>query len=361
MTSNNPSSLPPLPPLPAEAPLPPLPESIAGQNAPQPAEQSLPEPPVPGAPPPAGLPPLPPLPPQPLPPPPAPRRPADKLNVTLALVAVVAGFAALQWHNASAPLSRENDQARSALQIAENGERRVEAQLAAARAEAASIANETDREQALRDELKTLSSSVQAAEKKRTASLAEALQRVRELESTRNRLAGKNRRSTPTPAPISLTDRVSASTVKLPTTTNNADNPATSLSEEQRILTLIHGYLRARASGDGYGLAAAFADVVNYKYSNFRNVSRSTVMDDIRSGWNKWPERTYRPIRAGYRGPVVEVVYQYQFRTASGKRVTGYSKESWTLDAQNRIAAWTETTSRQSPPALSPGLTVIEL
>lgn len=296
----------------------------------------------------------------PLPPPPAPRTPLDKAAVLLWILAGAAGIAALQFNGAVEPARRE--QAR--LQAAINTEQRAcmaqQIVVDVRTKRLAELSTEGQRADALGKEVERLTADMKEALRRYQADEAAARQRIRELESQKRALAAASARraSTPQrhePASSERFEPVSPSTVKPP-------EPAASPGgrTDGDVIALVEQYVRNRANGDGYRLSRQFADVVNYKYSGFKNVSRSTVMDDIRSGWDKWPGRSYRLIRAGYNESVVELAFRYEFRTASGKRVSGYSKETWTLDDQNRISAWTETTSRQAPPPLSPGLNIIE-
>ncbi len=362
-----------LPPLPDD--LPPLPP-----GEPVPAAHSAPSPLLEEKPLPSGrtnsaLPPLPPsldgegeaeaLP--PLPPTPNVAKPRDKVAVLLWLLAFAAGVAALQFQAWVSPvrrdieeLQRQFPEARRACEVAEIG---VNAQ----RKRWDNSEREKERATALGKEVEAVTAEMQEAVRRFAAAADEARARIRELESTRDDLAARIRRASsarPERATRELrsnrpgtSERVTARTVQPP----DPDAVRTGALTGGDVITLVDRYVRYRESGDGNRLAGLFADVVNYKYSNFKNVPRSTVMDDIRSGWDKWPRRSYRMIRAGYRDSMVEFVFQYQLRTSSGKRVSGYSKETWTVDERNRIASWTETTNRQNPPPVSPGLTIIEL
>lgn len=295
----------------------------------------------------------------PLPPPPAPKTPGDKLALCLWVLAGAAGVAALQFHGAIEPARRYNTKLQAAINTEQRACMARQIVVDARKKRLAELSTEGERANALGKEVEKLTADMKEAVRRYQAEEADVRQRIRELESQKNTLARQARRA-PAPrrhAPASSErfEPVSATTVQPP-------EPAARQGgrTEGDVIALVKQYVKNRASGNGYLLSEQFAEVVNYKYSGFKNVSRSTVMDDIRSGWAKWPGRSYRLIRAGYRDSTIELAFRYEFRTASGKRVSGYSKETWTLDDQNRISAWTETTSRQAPPPLSPGLNIIE-
>lgn len=287
----------------------------------------------------------------PLPPPPTPKTPGDKLALCLWILAGAAGVAALQFHGTIEPARRENARLQATINTEQRACMAQQIVVDAHTKRLAELATEGQRADALGKEVEKLTADMKEAVHRYQAEESAARQRIRELESRKKALAVPARRASST----EKFEPVTATTVQPPEPVARQG-----VRTEGDVIALVEQYVRNRANGDGYRLSGQFAEIVNYKYSGFKNVPRSTVMDDIRSGWDKWPGRSYRLIRAGYRGSTIELAFRYEFRTASGKRVSGYSKETWSLDDQNRISAWTETTSRQAPPPLSPGLNIIE-
>ncbi len=120
----------------------------------------------------------------------------------------------------------------------------------------------------------------------------------------------------------------------------------------------IRNYVQCRADGNYYGISSMFAGTVQYKYADFRNVSRDTVLEDIQAGWNRWIYRTYTLEAAGINGNKVELIYYYQLKEANGRKsAKGYTKEIWNLNSDGKIYYWDEELSKKSAPKLSPGMT----
>lgn len=96
-----------------------------------------------------------------------------------------------------------------------------------------------------------------------------------------------------------------------------------------------------------------FSNVIDYQYITGRLATCEEVIDDIKDGWNKWPHRSYAVVTAARKGNIVEVVYSYTLSNYETKtKATGYTKEIWTLDDQEKIVAWREIISK-TPPDLS--------
>ncbi len=116
-------------------------------------------------------------------------------------------------------------------------------------------------------------------------------------------------------------------------------------------------YLNARAQGNSYAMQNFFADTVQYKYKNYRYVSRSTVIDDIQSGWNRWVYRNYHLVSLGVNGNVVEVVYSFNLSESNRrKNAHGYTKETWHMNDNGQIYYWDEQINKNNAPSLSPNM-----
>ncbi|MDO4752420.1 MAG: hypothetical protein Q4A24_09985, partial [Akkermansia sp.] len=116
-------------------------------------------------------------------------------------------------------------------------------------------------------------------------------------------------------------------------------------------------YLNARAQGNSYAMQNFFADTVQYKYKNYRYVSRSTVIDDIQSGWNRWVYRNYHLVSLGVNGNVVEVVYSFSLSESNRrKNAHGYTKETWHMNDNGQIYYWDEQINKNNAPSLSPNM-----
>lgn len=126
-----------------------------------------------------------------------------------------------------------------------------------------------------------------------------------------------------------------------------------------RLIEKVHSYLAARTNGDSYGMRAAFAASVHYKYCGKKNVSRDAVIKDIQAGWERWVSRSYSLQSIGVRDNVVEVTFFYDLYDANGKNAYGYSKEVWTLNNDGEITDWDERLSKQTAPSVSPGFDII--
>lgn len=120
---------------------------------------------------------------------------------------------------------------------------------------------------------------------------------------------------------------------------------------------MVREYLDARAYGQSYVLSNRYADTVQYKYSNYRNVSRSTVLVDIEKGWNRWIYRSYSLHSIGVRGNVLEIVYRFDLSEGSGRKTaSGYTKETWHMNDNGQIYYWDEVINKNYAPSLSPGM-----
>ena len=126
-------------------------------------------------------------------------------------------------------------------------------------------------------------------------------------------------------------------------------------------------YLECRQNGYVNILAGFFADEVDYQYIKGKKVSREDIVKDIAKGFQKWVQRRYEMVAAGRKGNTVEVIYSFSLLSPNGPKgkygsiepISGYTKETWTLDDDGKIIKWRESISKKGVPSLSPGLFVI--
>lgn len=126
-------------------------------------------------------------------------------------------------------------------------------------------------------------------------------------------------------------------------------------------------YIECRQNGYVNILAGLFADQVDYQYVKGRKASREDVVKDIAEGFQKWGQRRYEMVAAGKKENVVEVIYSFSLLNPNGPKgkygfvepISGYTKETWTLDEQGKIVKWREAISKKEVPSLSHGLFVI--
>lgn len=126
-------------------------------------------------------------------------------------------------------------------------------------------------------------------------------------------------------------------------------------------------YIECRQNGYVNILASFFADQVDYQYIKGKKASREDIVKDIAEGFQKWVQRRYQMIVAGRRGNTIEVIYSFSLFNPNGSKrkygsiepISGYTKETWTLDEQGKIVKWRESISKKEVPSLSPGLFVI--
>lgn len=126
-------------------------------------------------------------------------------------------------------------------------------------------------------------------------------------------------------------------------------------------------YIECRQNGYVNILAGLFADQVDYQYIKGKKASREDVVKDIAAGFQKWIQRRYQMVAAGKKGNTVEVIYSFSLLNPNGPKgkygsvepISGYTKETWTLDEQGKIVKWRESISKKEAPSLSSGLFVI--
>lgn len=125
-------------------------------------------------------------------------------------------------------------------------------------------------------------------------------------------------------------------------------------------------YVECRQNGYVNILAGLFADQVDYQYIKGKMATREDVVKDIAGGFQQWTQKEYNLIASGKKDNVVEVIYSYSVtkidapkdQYGSSLPISGYTKETWTLDEQGKIAKWRESISRKEPPLLSQGMSV---